>query len=69
MKKTLSYVFWRWGGTPYRSGDCLFLRGERIYRTVYVRMLSRIIVCDLRPNRTKYPTPFGEADEEKEKII
>ena len=26
------------------------------------------VVCDLRPNRTKYPTPFGEADEEKEKL-
>lgn len=26
------------------------------------------IVCDLRPNREKYPTPFGEASEEKEKL-
>ncbi len=26
------------------------------------------IVCDLRPKRTKYPTPFGVADEEKEKL-
>lgn len=26
------------------------------------------VVCDLRPKREKYPKPFGEADEEKEKL-